>query len=120
LLFLGASLLEEFVGGLDRSRVKGVRADEDGAWLRLQPAIYGTESLLFVSRKMKVKKRRMSWMTGVGWEEDWAAPDRFTLTAPHLSIRVQILERTHQAPAALEAMELKLPDDVRIVKGSRK
>lgn len=120
LLFLGASLIEEFLGWVDRSRVTGVRTEGEGAWLRLRPSIHGTESLLFLERGSTAKKRRISWMTGVSWEEVWTGPDECRISAPNLSIRVRILERSLQAPATLESMELRLPEDIRIVKGSRK
>jgi hypothetical protein len=42
------------------------------------------------------------------------------ITAPNLSIQVKILERTPQPLTTLVTLDLKLPDDVRIVKGSRK
>lgn len=120
LLFVGASLVEEFLGRVDASRVTGVRNENGGAWLRLRPAIQGTESLLYLHRSSPERTRRVSWTTGVWWEEHWSGPEECRITAPRLSIRVKILERTVHAPAALESMELKLPEDIRIVKGSRK
>jgi hypothetical protein len=120
LLFLGASLTEEFLGWGDRSRVTGVRAEGDGAWLRLRPTIPGTAPLLYVERGSTAKKRHVSWMTGVSWDEVWPTPEECRITAPNLSIRVRILERSLEPPATLESMKLTLPDDVRIVKGSRK
>ena len=53
-------------------------------------------------------------------EEEWATPDECRITAPDLSIRVKILERTHRPLSTLATLELTLPADVRIVKGSRK
>lgn len=120
LLFLGASLVEEFLGWVDRSRVTGVRAEDGGAWLRLRPMIHGTSSHLFLDRASRAKKRRVSWMTGVGWEETWTGPAECRITAPNLTIDVKILERTLQPPATLESMSLAIPGDVRLVKGSRK
>lgn len=116
LLFLGASLVEEFLTRVDRPRVTGVRREDGETWLRLRPAIPGTEC--HVLRGAGMKKRRFFWMTGVSWEEEWPTPAECRVTAPDLSIRIRILERSH--PKVLEPVDLKLPEDVRIVKGSRK
>jgi hypothetical protein len=59
-------------------------------------------------------------MTGVHWEEDWTSPEECRISAPHLSIRVKILERTEKAPSTPSPMDLTLPDDVRVVAGTRK
>ena len=120
LLFVGASLVEEFLTRVDRSRVIGVRREGEEPWLRLRPAIQGTECHLFRDGAGKVKKRRFFWMTGVSWHEEWSTPDVCRITAPNLSIQVKILERTPQPLTTLVTLDLKLPEDVRIVKGSRK
>ena len=120
LLFLGASLIEEFLTRADRSRVTGIRREGEETWLRLRPAIQGTECHLFRDEAGKSKKRKLFWMTGVSWQEEWPTPDECRITAPNLSIRVKILERKAQPLTTLVTLDLKLPDDVRIVKGSRK
>jgi hypothetical protein len=120
LLFLGASLIEEFLTRADRSRVTGVRKEGEETWLRLRPAIQGTECHLSLDPVAKTKKRMIFWMTGVSWHEEWSSPDECRITAPNLSIRVKILERTPQPLTTLVTLDLKLPEDVRIVKGSRK
>ena len=78
------------------------------------------ECRVFRDAATKSKKRKFFWMTGVSWEEEWATPDECRITAPDLSIRVKILERTHRPLSTLATLELTLPADVRIVKGSRK
>jgi len=118
LLFVGASLAEEFLTRVDRTRVTGVREEGEETWLRLRPSIPGTEC--HVSRNGTAKKRRFSWMTGVHWMEEWPTPDEARITAPNVSIRVRILERTHPSAETLATLDLKLPEDVRIVAGSRK
>lgn len=118
LLLVGASLVEEFLTRVDRSRVTGVRYEGGETWLRLRPAIPGTECHL--RKDVSAKIRRFSWMTGVHWMEVWPTPDECRISAPGIWIRVKILERTHPPLATLATMDLKLPDDVRIVQGSRK
>ncbi|RPH40707.1 MAG: hypothetical protein EHM91_10825 [Planctomycetota bacterium] len=120
LLFLGASLVEEFLTRADRSRVIGVRTEGEETWLRLRPAIPGTECHLSLDVEGKAKKRKFSWMTGVSWQEEWSTPDECRITAPNLSIRVKILERMPQPLTTLVTLDLQLPEDVRIVVGSRK
>ena len=120
LLFLGASLIEEFLTRADRSRVIGVRQEGGETWLRLRPAIPGTECHLSLDATGKAKKRRFSWMTGVSWQEEWPTPDECRITAPNMSIRVKILERVPQPLTTLVTLDLQLPEDVRIVMGSRK
>jgi hypothetical protein len=118
LLFLAASLVEEFLTSVDRSRVTGVREESDGVLLRLRPALPGVETQRLRRAEGKPELRRSSWMTGIWWEEEWPNSQECRITAPGLTLKVRILERTH--PAAVELTALKLPDDVRIVAGSRK
>jgi hypothetical protein len=118
LLFVGASLVEEFLTRVDRTRVTGVREEGEETWLRLRPAIPGTEC--HFSRSGASRKRRFAWMTGVHWTEEWPTFEEARITAPNVSIRIRILERTHPSLESLATLELRLPEDVRIVKGSRK
>jgi hypothetical protein len=119
-LFMGASLLEEFLPRVGRPRVTGIRDEDGGSWLRLQPAIEGLETVRFMSRSSDAKKRKYRWMYGLGWEEDWPTAEECRIAASGVSIRVRILERTLEAPVKPESLELTLPADVRIVKGTRK
>jgi hypothetical protein len=120
LLFMGASLGEELLDPETPGRVTGIREEAGGVWLRLRPFVPGTEVHRFaVAGNPAVKKRRFWWMIGVHWEEDWVSPTECRITAPNLAIRVKILGReSRDIPAS--QMDLSLPEDVRLVAGSRK
>lgn len=122
LLFMGASLAQELLSPETPASVTGVREESDGTWLRLHPFFRGTEVHRLMSRaNPETKKRRFWWMIGVHWEETWTSPLECRITAPNLSIRVKILERTGRESGIPGAdRHLILPDDVRIVAGSRK
>ncbi|HLY12251.1 MAG TPA: hypothetical protein VKW04_23310 [Planctomycetota bacterium] len=119
LLFLGASLVEMFTP-ISADRVLGIREEEQGWWIKLEPAIRGMRSLVFRNPAGAWSRRRYFWMYGVGWDEDWSHPDRWSITAPHIALRVRILERERGASAKPTDFELKVPSDVAIVVGSRK
>jgi len=122
LLFVGASLAEELLSRETTADVSGIREDSDGTWLRLHPFLQGTEVHRLLSRRDPgLKRRRFWWMFGVHWEEDWVSPTECRISAPHLSMRVKILERSEKETGVPGAERgLRLPDDVRIVAGSRK
>jgi hypothetical protein len=120
LLFMGASLGEELLDRETAGRVTGIREESGGAWLRLRPFLPGTEVHRFASAgDPQVKKRRFWWMIGVHWEEDWISPTECRISAPNVAIRVKILGRERRDLPASQ-MDLSLPEDVRIVAGSRK
>jgi hypothetical protein len=128
LLFIGASLAEEFLEWETTSLVTGIHEEADGAWLRLQPYFRGMEVHRFWSAEHpQVKKRRYWWMLGVHWEEDWISSEECRITAPNLSLRVKILKREDKGLATdpenvktASQLDLTLPDDIRLVAGSRK
>lgn len=121
LLFMGASLAQELLVSETASEVDGVREESEGTWLRLHPFLKGTEVHRLMSRgNPELKRRRFWWMLGVHWEEDWVSPTECRITAPHLSMRFKILERRQGMGAPAAELGLRLPDDVRIVAGSRK
>lgn len=121
LLFMGASLAEELLGQDTGDRVTGIREEDGGAWLRLQPVLPGVEVHRFVSASdPAVKRRRFSWMLGIHWEEDWRSAEECLITAPGLRLRIRLLERSATPAAEAPAIELTLPQDVRLVAGSRK
>jgi hypothetical protein len=122
LLFVGASLAEELLSRETAAEVSGIREDSDGTWLRLRPFLQGTEVHRLLSRgNPELKRRRYWWMFGVHWEEDWVSPTECRISAPHLSMRVKILERREKEAGGPGAERgLSLPEDVRIVAGSRK
>ena len=119
LLFMGATLLEDLMP-FQASRVVGVREEADGAWLRLRPVIPGLVTDLFRTQTGELRKRRFSWIYGIGWEELQVGKDEWRITAPNLSIHVKVIDRDHAPPANLELLELTLPGDVRLSRGSRK
>lgn len=119
LTFMGASLIEEFLAPLSRARVTGVREEEGGTWYRLRPAVEGMSTLAFVGPGPE-RIRRLGWMYGLSWDEEWTNPDERRIRASGLSIRVKVLERTAAPAPDAAAFELTLPADVRIVAGSRK
>jgi len=120
LLFMGASLGEELLDPETAGRVTGIREESGGAWLRLRPFVAGTEVHRFVSTgDPQVKRRRFWWMFGVHWEEDWVSPAECRISAPNLTIRVKIQGRESQEFPASQ-LDLSLPEDVRLVAGSRK
>jgi hypothetical protein len=117
LLFMGASLVEQFSG--PRSRIVGVREEPDGHWMRLRPLIPGLHVDAFRDRTGRVTKRRLSWMYGLSWEEEWPTPEELRVSASGVSIRVRILEKTTGVTVSAEARELVLPSDVHVSTGSR-
>jgi len=119
LLFLGVSLLE-IAADIRDDRVLGVREDSEGWWLNLKPLVPGMHSEALVGKDGRTIERRFRWMYGVGWDATWKDRDTCTVTASGLEIRVRIRgeERLESRPP--RAFELTIPDDIRIVKGSRK
>ncbi len=65
-------------------------------------------------------ERRFRWMYGLSWDERWEAPDRITIRASGLVIRVRVLETEPLAQRPARAYDFALPEDIRIVEGSRK
>jgi len=119
LLFMGASLVEKFTP-VRSDRVQGIREEERGWWMLLRPAIGGMKSYVFRDSAGQLGRRRYCWMYGVCWEEECSGPDAAVITAPRISLRVRILQREEPAPSKPTDFELTLPDDVRVVLGSRK
>jgi hypothetical protein len=119
LLFMGASLLERF-SRWTPTRILGVREDPEGCWVKLRPAIRGTEVHVLADRSGRPRLRRIWWMYGLHWDEEWSGPDELRISAPKLSIRVRILERSSDATVKAGTLELTLPPDVRLAEGSRK
>jgi hypothetical protein len=119
LLFMGASLLERF-SRWTPARVLGVRGEADGSWVKLRPTVRGTEVQAFCDRSGRPTKRRIGWMYGLSWLEEWSGPDDLRLSAPKLSLRVRILERSADAAIRPGTLELSLPPGVRLTQGSRK
>jgi hypothetical protein len=120
LLFIGASLADHFFAPAMRSRVTGIRESDDGWSLRLDPIIEGVDSRAAVSRAGTVRKRAFSWVYGAGWEEEPVGARELRITAPRISIRVTIQEEVQETSGKPGVLDLTLPDDVRIVAGSRK
>jgi len=121
LLFMGASLAEELLRQESVPDVIGVREETDGAWLLLRPLVPGMEVQLFLSRgNPEARKRRYTWMWGVSWEEEWTSSSEVRISAPNLSMHVRILDRAETGPAGPSLKAPGLPEDVRIVAGSRK
>lgn len=119
LLFMGVTVLEDLLP-FRRGRVVGIREEEDGVWLRLKPLVPGLTTELFRPRAGTGGKRRFSWIYGIEWEETRTGDDEWRIAAPRIDIRLKIVERDHAPPARPEAMELSLPGDVRLSRGSRK
>jgi hypothetical protein len=121
LVFMGATLVERF-SEVSKSRVIGVReADEGRWWLDLRPAIEGMTTRVLWSRHDGVRESRFSWMYGLGWREEWSDPRSAIVRAAGISIRVRILEEsTSTLLANPGVMDLALPSDAHIVRGSRK
>ncbi len=118
ILFMGVSLLERLVP-VTKSRVMGVREDEEGTWVKLRPAVEGVESTAIVSGGRNPPHRRYRWMYGLAWDERGSG-DEVTITAPELSIQVKILGEEPLDPGAAPGLRLTLPADVRVTAGSRK
>jgi len=119
LLFFGATLIEDFAdAGVER--VLGVREDPRGWWLNLKPVVPGLTIEALWTKDGRILERHFRWMHGLSWEERWERPDACTIRASGLVINVLILgtERLETRPA--RAYELALPEDVRVVAGSRK
>jgi hypothetical protein len=119
LLFLGASLLEEFADVVE-GRVRGLREEQPGVRLDLKPVVKGMGCELLRSPDGTAIERRLSWMYGLHWEERWEGPDTRAISAPGLTLRVRIMGRETLASAPPRVYDLQIPDDVRIVEGSRK
>jgi hypothetical protein len=119
LLFMGASLLERFARETP-ARILGVREELEGYCVNLRPTVRGTEVHTFHDRGGRPTKRRIWWMYGLSWDEEWPGADELRISAAKLSIRVRILERNADATIKPGTLELILPSDVRLTKGSRK
>jgi len=119
LLFLGVSLIEEF-SGRSESRVRGIREEDGGLWVLLQSSVPGLEVTEFQRADRQWTRRRFRWIYGVTWEQERRGPDELTITASGVLIRVKILERNVEAPRNPDLLDLVLPADVRVVRGSRK
>jgi len=119
LLFLGVSLLEVFAD-VREERVLGIREDDRGWWLDLKPVVPGLRSEALVGKDGRTIERRFRWMYGVGWDLRWERPDACTVTASglHIGVRILAVERMETRPA--HVYDLTIPDDIRIVEGSRK
>lgn len=119
LLFLGVSLIEEFALRSE-DRVRGIREEEGGVWVLLQSAVPGLEVSEFRRADRQWTRRRYRWIYGAAWEQERSGPDELTITASGVLIRVKILERSAEAPRNPALLDLELPADVRVVRGSRK
>jgi len=119
LLFLGVSLLE-IAADIRDDRVLGVREESEGWWLRLKPLVPGMHSEALVGKDGRTIERRFRWMYGVGWDARWEDFDRCTITATGLKIQVRVLEAERLETRPARAFELSIPEDIRIVEGSRK
>jgi hypothetical protein len=119
LLFLGASLLEDFAD-LTEDRVVGVRQDPEGWWLDLKPVVPGMRSQALRSPDGRTIERRLVWMYGIGWRERWDRRDEGDVRARGLSLRIRVLETAPLEQRPERAFTLEVPADVRIVEGSRK
>jgi hypothetical protein len=119
LLLLGASLIEDFAD-IGPDRVIGVRQDERGWWLNLRPSVPGLHCEALQAKDGRTIERRFRWMYGLRWDERWESPSACTITASGLVIKVHVLgtERLESRPP--RAFEFSLPDDIRVVEGSRK
>jgi hypothetical protein len=119
LLFLGISLIEEF-SELSEDRVLGIREEDGGCWLRLRSAVDGLDVVEFESKDHQRIRRRFRWIYGVAWEQERTGVDERRITAPGVSILVKILERDSEPPKTPGALDLILPSDIRVLRGSRK
>jgi len=119
LLFLGASLLEDFAD-VPEERVTGVRPDPEGWWLDLKPVVPGMSSQVLRAPDGRTIERRFRWMYGVGWRERWDRPDEAEVRARGLSLLVRILESAPLERRPERVFDLEVPGDVRLVEGSRK
>jgi len=119
LLFMGVTVLEDLLP-FRRARVVGLREEDHGTWLRLKPLVPGLTTDLFMSRAGEWGKRRFSWIYGIEWEETRTGPDEWRITAPRIDIRLKVVERDHSPPAKPDILDLTLPSDVRLSRGSRK
>lgn len=118
LLFIGASLVEQ-ASERPASRILGVREEPAGTWMRLRPAVRGMGVDAFRDRSGRVTKRRLSWMYGLSWEEEWPTPEELRISASGVSIRVRIVEKAVNVDLKPGVLELTLPADVRLTAGSR-
>ncbi len=119
LLFLGASLLEDFAD-VPEGRVAGVRPDPEGWWLDLKPVVPGMSSQALRAPDGRTIERRFRWMYGVGWRERWDRRDEGEVRARGLILRVRVLEAAPLEKRPDRAFDLEVPGDVRLVEGSRK
>jgi hypothetical protein len=119
LLFMGATLAEHF-SGVTAPRVLGVREEGDRWWLNLKSIVPGMTTQVLYQKSGAVRESRFSWMYGLSWREEWITPEQADIVASKTSFRVRILKEDFGVPANPELLELTLPQDVRIVAGSRK
>jgi hypothetical protein len=119
LLFLGVNLLEDFAD-VGEDRVQGIRQEAGGCRLDLKPLVPGMHSEVLRSPDGRTIERRFRWMYGLQWEERWESPTSCEITSTGLRLHVRIRSREPLRPPPARAYELALPDDVRVVEGSRK
>jgi hypothetical protein len=119
LLFFGVSLLEDFAD-ISEDRVIGVREDGEGWWLNLKPVVPGLHSEARQAKDGRTIERRFHWMYGLSWGERREGRDACTITASGLVIKVHVLGVEHLKTPPDHAYDLSLPQDIRIVQGSRK
>lgn len=119
LLFLGVNLLEDFAT-VREDRVRGILEAGNGWWLDLKPLVPGMRSEALRTPDGRTIERRFHWVYGVGWDEVWEDANTCEIKATGVTITVRILSRETLPARPARAFELTLPDDVQIVKGSRK
>lgn len=119
LLFLGVNLLEDFAD-VREDRVRGIHESSAGWWLDLKPLVPGMRSEALRAPDGRTIERRFHWMYGLSWEETWEDANVCEIRSSGLTIDVRILSREVLTTRPARAFELTLPDDIKIVEGSRK
>ena len=114
LLFMGLHLLER-AAPITRERVTGWFAISTGDTIRVRPVVEDAAETLFLSfqKPRTIVWRRLRWMYGVEWKEVTETPDKFTILASRMKVRVEVLERQTLETAPDSAFELALPPDIR-------
>lgn len=114
LLFMGLHLLER-AAPVTRDRVDGWFAISTGDAVRVRSLVEGASETLFLAlhEPRYIVWRKLRWMYGVEWKEVDESRDKFTVIAPRLKLRVEVLERKALESVPDSAFELSLPPELR-------
>jgi hypothetical protein len=116
---MGITVLEQ-LAPLEATRIAGVRRDGE-AWLLDVPSVVpGCRTTVRYRPGSGVERRDFRWIWGVSWSQEFAGDRESVVRGGSLTVRILVVERTPIAATEARRFRLELPEDVAVVKGSRK